>query len=84
MLTNIDSTPLLQHQMIGKAWDLTRPEMSQEFLKTSGLFDINERTPERCVCLTLDCTIALAAMWATEQILDELEKGNLRGRYQFV
>lgn len=74
----------VQRKRFGKAWDLTRPEMSQEFLKTSGLFDINERTPERCVCLTPDCTIALAAMWATEQILDELEKGNLRGRHQFV
>ena len=74
----------VQRKRFGKAWDLTRPEMSEDFLRTSGLFDINERTPERQVCLTPDCTIALAAMWAVEYILDELEKGNLRGRYKFV
>jgi hypothetical protein len=74
----------VQRKRFGKAWDLTRPEMSEDFLRTSGLFDINERTPERQVCLTPDCTIALAAMWAAEYILDELEKGNLRGRYKFV
>jgi hypothetical protein len=74
----------VQRKRFGRAWDLARPEMSQEFLKTAGLFDINERTPERYVCLTPDCTIALAAMWATEQILAELEKGSLRGRYKFV
>jgi hypothetical protein len=74
----------VQRKRFGKAWDLTRPEMSEEYLRTSGLFDINERTPERQVCLTPDCTIALAAMWAVEYILDELEKGNLRGQYKFV
>jgi hypothetical protein len=74
----------VQRNRFGRAWDLTRPEMRQEFLQTSGYFDINEITPEKHVCLTPDCTIALAAMWATEQILAELEKGSLRGRYKFV
>jgi len=74
----------IQRKRFGKAWDMARPEMSEEFLKTSGLFDINERTPEKHFCLTPNCTIALAAMWATEYILDELEKGNLKGQYKFV
>ena len=74
----------IQRRRFGKAWDMSRPEMSEEFVRTSGLFDINERTPEKQVCLTLDCTIALAAMWATEYILDELERGNLKGKHKLL
>jgi len=59
-------------------------EMSREFVKTSGVYDINDRTPERGVCLTPECTIAVAAKWATESIVHEFEQGNLKGTYRVV
>ncbi len=51
----------VQRKFFGKAWDLTRDDMSHEFLE-----------------ITRGCTIMQTAMWATEFILDEFEKGNLR------
>jgi len=74
----------VQRKRFGKAWDLRVSEMSHEFLKTSGVFDINDRTPERGVCLTPECTIAVAARWATEYIVHEFEQGNLKGNYRRV
>jgi hypothetical protein len=47
----------VQRKFFGKAWDLTRDEMSKEFLG-----------------VTHGCTIMQTAKWATEIILDELEK----------
>jgi hypothetical protein len=52
----------IQRKFYGKAWDLTRDEMSAEFLGT-----------------TEGCVIMEGAMWATEVILDEFEKGNVKG-----
>lgn len=48
----------IQRKFYGKAWDLTRDEMSAEFLGISK-----------------GCVIMEGAMWATEVILDEFEKG---------
>jgi len=74
----------VQRKRFGKAWDLRVDEMSREFVKTSGVYDINDRTPERGVCLTPECTIAVAAKWATESIVHEFEQGNLKGTYRVV
>ncbi len=52
----------IQRRFYGKAWDLTRDEMSAEFLG-----------------ITQGCVIMEGAMWATEVILDEFEKGNVKG-----
>jgi hypothetical protein len=52
----------IQRKFYGKAWDLTRDEMSAEFLG-----------------ITEGCVIMEGAMWATEVILGELEKGNVKG-----
>jgi hypothetical protein len=52
----------IQRKFFGKAWDLTRDEMSAEFLGISK-----------------GCVIMEGAMWATEIILDEFEKGNVKG-----
>jgi hypothetical protein len=52
----------IQRKYYGKAWDLTRDEMSAEFLG-----------------ITKGCVIMEGAMWATEVILDEFEKGNIKG-----
>jgi len=52
----------IQRKFFGKAWDLTRDEMSREFLEISK-----------------GCVIMEGAMWATEVILDEFEKGNVKG-----
>jgi len=52
----------IQRKFYGKAWDLTRDEMSAEFLG-----------------ITEGCVIMEGAMWATEVILDEFEKGNVKG-----
>ena len=52
----------IQRKFYGKAWDLTRDEMSAEFLG-----------------ITKGCVIMEGAMWATEVILDEFEKGNVKG-----
>ncbi len=52
----------IQRKFFGKAWDLTRDEMSAEFL---GIAE--------------GCVIMEGAMWATEIILDEFEKGNVKG-----
>jgi hypothetical protein len=52
----------IQRKFYGKAWDLTRDEMSAEFLG-----------------ITEGCVIMEGAMWATEIILDQFEKGNVKG-----
>jgi hypothetical protein len=52
----------IQRKSFGRAWDLTRDEMSAEFLGISE-----------------GCVIMEGAMWATEIILDEFEKGNVKG-----
>ena len=52
----------VQRKFFGKAWDLTRDDMSQDFLG-----------------ITEGCTIMQTAMWAVEIILDEFEKGNVKG-----
>ena len=52
----------IQRKFFGKAWDLTRDEMSTEFLGISK-----------------GCVIIEGAMWATEVILDEFGKGNVKG-----
>ncbi len=52
----------IQRKFFGKAWDLTRDEMSAEFLGISE-----------------GCVIMESAMWVTEIILDEFEKGNVKG-----
>lgn len=52
----------IQRKVFGKAWDLTRDEMSAEFLGISK-----------------GCVISEGAMWATEVILDEFDKGNVKG-----
>ena len=52
----------VQRKFFGKAWDLTRDDMSQDFLG-----------------ITQGCTIMQTAMWTTEIILDEFEKGNVKG-----
>jgi hypothetical protein len=52
----------IQRKYFGKAWDLTRDDMSQEFLGISK-----------------GCVIMEGAMWATEVILNEFEKGNVKG-----
>jgi hypothetical protein len=52
----------IQRKFFGKAWDLTRDEMSTEFLGISK-----------------GCVIMEGAMWATEVILDEFGKGNVKG-----
>ncbi len=52
----------IQRRFYGKAWDLTRDEMSVEFLG-----------------ITQGCVITEGATWATEVILDEFEKGNVKG-----
>jgi len=52
----------IQRKFYGKAWDLTRDEMSAEFLG-----------------ITEGCVIMEGAMWATEVILHEFEKGNVKG-----
>jgi hypothetical protein len=52
----------VQRKFFGKAWDLTRDDMSQDFL-----------------AVTKGCTIMQTAMWAVEIILDEFEKGNVKG-----
>ena len=57
----------VQRKYFGMAWDLTLPEMSEEFLAQSQ-----------------GCTIAETAKLAVECILDEFEKGNLRGQYKIV
>jgi hypothetical protein len=57
----------VQRKFFGKAWDLTRDDMSHEFLG-----------------ITRGCTIMQTAMWATEIILDEYEKGNVRCQYKVL
>ena len=52
----------IQRKFYGKAWDLTRDEMSAEFLG-----------------ITEGCVIMEGATWATEVILDQFEKGNVKG-----
>jgi hypothetical protein len=52
----------IQRKFFGKAWDLTRDEMSTEFLGISN-----------------GCVIMEGTMWATEVILNEFEKGNVKG-----
>ncbi len=52
----------IQRKFFGKAWDLTRDEMSAEFLGISE-----------------GCVIVEGAVWVTEVILDEFEKGNVKG-----
>jgi hypothetical protein len=52
----------IQRKLFGKAWDLTRDDMSSEFLG-----------------VTKGCIIMEGAMWATEVILDEFQKGNVKG-----
>jgi hypothetical protein len=52
----------IQRKFYGKAWDLTRDEMSAEFLG-----------------ITEGCVIMEGAMWATQVILDQFEKGNVKG-----
>jgi hypothetical protein len=52
----------IQRKFYGKAWDLTRDEMSAEFLGISK-----------------GCVIMEGAIWATEVILNEFEKGNVKG-----
>lgn len=74
----------IQRKRFGKSWDMTIPERSQEFLREGGTFDINERLPERYFCKTPECTIPLGAMWAVEYILDEFEKGNLKGQFKVL
>jgi hypothetical protein len=74
----------VQRKRFGKAYNLRVPEISEEFLRTSGVFDIRERTPDRRVCLTPECTIAIAARWAVECVLDEFEKGNLKGQFRLL
>jgi hypothetical protein len=74
----------VQRKRFGKVWDLRIHEMSKEFVKTSGVFDIKDRTPERGVCLTPECTIAVAAKWATGYIVNEFEEGNLKGKYRVL
>ena len=74
----------VQRKRFGKVWDLRIDEMSREFVKTSGVYDLNDRTPERGVCLTPECTIAVAARWAVEYILQEFELGNLKGNYRVL
>lgn len=74
----------VQRKRFGKVWDLRIDEMSREFVKTSGVYDLNDRTPERGVCLTPECTIAVAARWAVEHILQEFELGNLKGNYRVL
>ena len=51
----------VQRKFFGKAWDLTRDDMSHEFLG-----------------ITRGCTIMQTAKWATEIIVDEFEKGNVK------
>ena len=51
----------VQRKFFGKAWDLTRDDMSHDFLE-----------------ITQGCTIMQTARWATEIILDEFEKGNVK------
>jgi hypothetical protein len=51
----------VQRKFFGKAWDLTRDDMSRDFLG-----------------ITHGCIIMQSARWATEIILDEFEKGNVR------
>jgi hypothetical protein len=51
----------VQRKFFGKAWDLTRDDMSHDFLG-----------------ITRGCTIMQTAVWATEIILDEFEKGNVK------
>jgi hypothetical protein len=52
----------IQRKFFGKAWDLTRDDISSEFLG-----------------ITKGCVILEGTMWATEVILDEFEKGNVKG-----
>jgi len=52
----------IQRKVFGKAWDLTRDEMSAEFLGISK-----------------GCVIMEGTMWATKIVLDEFEKGNVKG-----
>ena len=52
----------VQRKFFGKAWDLARDDMSQEFLG-----------------MTKGCVIMETAMLVTEIILDEFEKGNVKG-----
>jgi hypothetical protein len=52
----------IQRKFFGKAWDLTRDDMSAEFLGVSK-----------------GCVITEGATWATGVILDEFEKGNVKG-----
>jgi len=52
----------VQRKFFGKAWDLARDDMGQEFLG-----------------ITKGCVIMEGAMWATEIILHEFEKGNVKG-----
>ena len=52
----------IQRKFFGKAWDLTRDELSAEFLGISQ-----------------GCVVMEGAMWATEVILDEFDKGNVKG-----
>ena len=52
----------IQRKSFGKSWDLTRDDMSAEFLGVSE-----------------GCVIVEGTMWATEVILDEFEKGNVKG-----
>jgi hypothetical protein len=51
----------IQKKFYGKAWDLTRDELSAEFLSISE-----------------GCVIMEGAMWATQVILDQFEKGNVK------
>jgi hypothetical protein len=57
----------VQRKYFGKAWDLTRDDMINEFMG-----------------ITQGCTISQTAKWTTEIILDEYEKGNLRGQYKVL
>ena len=52
----------IQRRLYGRSWDLTRDEMSAEFLGISE-----------------GCVIAQGAVWATEVILDEFRRGNVKG-----
>jgi hypothetical protein len=52
----------IQRNFFGKAWDLARDDMGQEFLG-----------------ITKGCVIMETAMLATEIILHEFEKGNVKG-----
>jgi len=59
----------VQISRFGKAWDMSRPDVIEDFRKNELE---NCRTPEGKTIR--DCTIALAAGWAVEGILEILNK----------